>query len=106
MTPDDTTPEEFMDDAGLAPKSPGQPVMKTGKTKVVRKKLLKGEVEGAELKPEKVTQETTRLMKVVSITRSPKDRIAEIELRVKDGTLYNLEIDEGTAKAIAAVFDD
>jgi len=99
---DDTTPEEFMDDAGLAPKAP---VMKTGKTKVIRQDLTQAEVGEVTLSHERVTQEVTKLMKVVSITRKPSGRIAKIEMRLKEG-LVDLEIDEATARAIAAVFDD
>jgi hypothetical protein len=99
---DDPTPEEFMDDAALAPKPP---TMGNGKAKVIRKKLHEGEVIEAKVEPERVTQETTKLMKVVSITRKPSGRIAQIEMRLKAG-IVDLEIDEATARAIASVFDD
>jgi hypothetical protein len=97
----DMTTEEFMAEAGLSNVKP-EP-KKNGRA--VKKELLEGELGEPVILPETVTQETIKLMKTVSITRRPSGRIAEVELRVKDGTLYNLTIDEATARAIASVFD-
>jgi hypothetical protein len=100
--PDETTPEDFLDQAGLGPPAP---VMSSPSGKRVKKSLRDGAVEGVEMRPEEVTQTKTRLMKIVSLTRTPDQHIAVIELRVRGGKLYELEIDEATSRAIASVFD-
>jgi hypothetical protein len=65
--------------------------------------LLEGVVDAVELKPETVTTTVTKFMRIVSITRTPEQRIANIDLMLARGTVA-LEIDEATALAIAKVF--
>ncbi len=100
----DESPEEMMEASGLL--TPSTPPLEKSTGRRVKKSLVGGEVGEVELKPETVSQPKSKLMKVVTITRTSEGRIANIELRVKDGTLYDLEIDEATANAIASVFRD
>ena len=69
-----------------------------------KREWLGGEVVKAEVKPETLKMETTKMMKVVSITRTPTGRVASLQMRLKAG-LVQIEIDEATARAIAKVFD-
>lgn len=99
---EDLSPEEFMAEAGLSTTKAVEPKRSRASKKT---ELLEGEIGEVTLTPETVTQETVRLMKVLTITRRPEGRIAEVELRVKSGTLYNIVIDEATSKALAGIFD-
>lgn len=99
----DLSPEQFMEEAGLTMTTKPEPSIR--KTRGGKRELLEGEIGEVEITPETVLHETVRLMKVVSITRRPEGRIAAVELRVKDGTLYNITIDEATAKVLASIFD-
>lgn len=102
---DEISPEEFMDD--LQPsEAPKEPKMSKAGGRKVKKSLVEGQVGEISLRPETVTQPKTRLVKVLSVTRTPDQKIASFELRVKDGTLYEVEIDEATSRAITSVFDE
>jgi ribosomal protein S4E len=67
--------------------------------------LTEGKVESAELLPESTDRAVTKIMKVLTITRTPGGRIARIDLVVSGGRNIELEVDEPTARAIAKVFD-
>ena len=67
--------------------------------------LTQGSVQSAEVEPEEARGIITKLMKVVAIERRPNQRLAWIELKVEAGT-YDIHIDEATARAIVAVFDE
>lgn len=68
-------------------------------------KLLNGKVESAIVEPEPTKKVVVRLMKVISITRTPEGRVAHIQLSMPKMDV-GIHIDEGTARAIAKVFDD
>ena len=55
--------------------------------------------------PETMKGVITRIMKIVSIERTPNHKIARIQLKAQ-GSEFDIHIDEPTAKAIAAVFDE
>ena len=63
-----------------------------------------GKVEEVSIRVLDTTTTTVRLMKVVSITKTPGCRAATIILDTKDSQV-TLNIDEPTARAIAKVFD-
>lgn len=67
--------------------------------------LTDGKVEASEVLPDPTEKTVTKMMKTKTITRLPGGRIARIDLQLQRG-LVELEIDEGTARAIAKVFDD
>jgi hypothetical protein len=67
--------------------------------------LLEGTVEKAAVYAERTDREVVRLMKVVSVTRTPQTLISRMSLQTKAG-MYALEIDEPTVRAMARVFDD
>lgn len=97
--PDDEDLKEFLaEHSGAAPS-----FVKSG-GRQSKKSLLQGEVEGTSFPSNPGGLQKVRLMKVVSIERTDTTRIAHIDLRVKDGTLIKLEIDEATAASIHAVF--
>lgn len=107
MMPDSEmdSPEEFM--SGLQAAAPEAPkMMKPGGGRRVKKSLLEGEVSEAVLRPETATKDITKLMKILTIIRKPEGRILNAELRVKDGTLYFLEIDEATVTALYNLFQE
>jgi len=98
--------DEFLED--LEPpkaEEPPKPV-KRGASKVEEKSLEGGTIENVALKPETVPNERIRLMKVLTITRKPTQRIADFELTNASGQSYEITIDEATARAIASVFDE
>ena len=66
--------------------------------------LVDGTVLSADLVPETTTKAITKVMKPVMVTRTPEGRIANIQIVLARGVVA-LEIDEATARAIAAVFD-
>ena len=70
--------------------------------------FLEGEIDYAEVERDPTEKTVTKLMKVVSITRTPGGRIARIGFTLKKPKPRDieLEIDEPTARAIAKVFDD
>lgn len=70
----------------------------------VKKALLQGAVEAVSPQPNPGGLRKTRLMKVVTIERDDQTRVAHIDLRVQDGSLIKLEIDEATASALYQVF--
>lgn len=69
------------------------------------KSLVGGIIEEATLKPETVQKEVIRLMKVLTITRTPTQRIVDFQLTNSAGKQFDVTIDEATARAITALFD-
>lgn len=77
-----------------------------GKKKpLVKKELLNGVVEDAKVYAERTDKDTVKLLRVVSVTRTPNTLIARMALDTK-AALYALEIDEPTVMAMAKVFTD
>jgi hypothetical protein len=70
--------------------------------------LLGGKVDTSEVKTvDPARRGFTRMMRVKTITHHPEGRIAVIQLSLPKGKKdITLSIDEATARAIAAVFDD
>ncbi len=95
-------PEDYESILGLA--SSSAPTKLSPPAKKVHRALLDGEVRKSKVIPETVTSNVTKMMKVVSITRTPGGRIANVEMRVRDGSLYALEVDEATVNALVGVF--
>lgn len=79
--------------------------MSQPKKPLVKKELLEGVVDGAKVYAERTDKDTVKLLRVVSVTRTPKTLIARMALETK-AALYALEIDEPTVRAMAKVFDD
>ncbi len=75
------------------------------KKPLVKKELLNGTVEKAKVYAERTDKDVVKLLRVVSVTRSPKTLIARMALDTK-AALYALEIDEPTVMAMAKVFTD
>jgi hypothetical protein len=75
------------------------------KSTIVKKELVGGAVESSEVFAERTDRDITKLLRVVSVIRTPKSLIARIALQTK-AALYALEIDEPTAIAVANVFKD
>ncbi len=69
------------------------------------KQLTEGVVGEARVFAERVKQDVTKIMKVVSIARTARTLIMRAELQTKH-TTYALEIDEATVRAMVKVFDD
>jgi hypothetical protein len=80
-------------------------VKKVEEPEARRESFVGAEFVGAEVLPDPTTQTKTKLMKIVSITRTPGGRIARVDFNLKAGPI-ELEIDEPTARAIVKVFDD
>jgi hypothetical protein len=93
---------EYQELMGLS--SSNAPVMTKASGKRSKKVLAQGVVEKAQVSVDTNLRPSTKLMKIVSITRTATDRIAKIEMRVKDGTLFEIDIDEPTAQALVNVF--
>ncbi len=73
--------------------------------KVVKKELLGGAVEDSKVYAERTLKDVVKLLRVVSVTRTPESLIGRIALQTR-AAFYALEIDEVTARAIVKVFDD
>jgi len=67
--------------------------------------LINGAVEEPEVFAERTQREVTKMMKVVSITRTPQTLMARMFLTTQKDT-FELEIDEPTVRAMIRVFDD
>ena len=72
---------------------------------MVKKELLGGAVASAKVYAERVDKDTVKLLRTVSVTRTPKTLIARMALETKSA-LYALEIDEPTVNAMKKVFED
>jgi hypothetical protein len=73
--------------------------------KKVKAELFEGVVDSAGVYADPTIREITKVMKMISMTRSPKSLIAQINLK-SNGALLDLAIDEQTAMALAKVFTD
>lgn len=71
----------------------------------VHEHLLDGEVESAGVYAEMTDREIIKIVKLVSITRTPDTLIAQINLNV-GGKVRDIAIDEPTVLALKGVFDD
>lgn len=80
-------------------------VKKAAEPEVRRESFVGAEVVGSTVEPDPTAQTKTKLMKVVSITRTPGGRVARVDFNLKAGPI-ELEIDEPTARAIVKIFDD
>lgn len=78
---------------------------KAEETEVRRESFVGAELVESTVEPDPTTRSKTKLMKVVSITRTPGGRIARVDFNLKKGPV-ELEIDEPTARAIVKIFDD
>lgn len=67
--------------------------------------LLNGVVESAGVFKEMTDREIIKVVKLISITRTPDTLIAQINL-LTGGTLRDIAIDEPTVRALVKVFDD
>jgi hypothetical protein len=70
-----------------------------------QKQLVDGIVEDAEVFAERTQGDVTRIMRVISMTRTARTLIARVTLQTK-AALYALEVDEPTVRALVKVFDD
>jgi hypothetical protein len=70
--------------------------------------FLDGNIEHANVFLDPATQDKTRLMKVISVTRKAGGRVARIGLNITQPKPRDIEIelDEALARAIVKVFDD
>lgn len=102
MNEDDGAIEDLLDDLQQEEEEAPEPRRPARRA---TKSLVGGEIEGQTLKPETVQREVVKLMKVLTITRTPTQRIADLHLTNSAGKHFDIEIDEATAKAIAAIFD-
>jgi hypothetical protein len=75
------------------------------KSSVVKKELIGGAVESAQVFAERTDREIVKLLRVISVMRTPKTLIGRMALQTK-AALYALEIDEPTVMAMAKVFTD
>jgi len=95
-------PDEYEEAMGLTLEEP-KLTKPSGRGKV-KKSLVEGEILSSKVQSEVVPREITKMMKVVGITRTPTGKIGTFEMRVRDGTLYEIEIDEATVAAMAGIF--
>lgn len=70
-----------------------------------KRELLEGAVSKSKVYAERVDKDTIKLLRVVSVTRTPKTLTARMALETKSA-LFALEIDEPTVRAMVKVFDD
>jgi hypothetical protein len=77
----------------------------TEKRPWVKKEMVGGAVGEAQVYAERVQRETFKLLRVVSVTRTPSTLIAQMAVETK-AALFALEIDEPTVRAMCKVFDD
>jgi hypothetical protein len=70
--------------------------------------FLDGQIENAEAFLDPIKREKTKLMKVVTVTRTPGGRLARLGFTLTRPKPRDIEliIDEATARAIVKVFDD
>lgn len=92
--------EDFLDEIQQEEAVKPPPVRKQAKN------LVGGVIEEVVVKPEAVQKEVIRMMKVLTITRTPTQRIVDFQLTNSAGKLFDITIDEATARAIAALFDN
>jgi len=71
---------------------------------VKKMELTEGTAEEASIRPDPTEKAVTRVMKTLFITRTPGGRVATIVLDTPDSKV-TINIDEPTARALAAVFD-
>ncbi len=75
------------------------------KPTIVKKELLEGAVDSAKVYAERTDKDVVKLLRVVSVTRTPHTLIGRMALQTR-AALYALEIDEPTVMAMAKVFTD
>ena len=67
--------------------------------------LTNGVVEDIEVFAERTQRDVTKMMKVISITRTPQTLMARMSLTTQKD-VFELEVDEPTVRAMIKVFDD
>jgi|HubBroStandDraft_5_1064220.scaffolds.fasta_scaffold415942_2 hypothetical protein len=56
--------------------------------------------------PDSTDHEIVKMMKVIQIVRKPGGRMARLALTNSAGKLFDMVIDEATAKALSNIFDE
>jgi hypothetical protein len=79
--------------------------MSTDKPAAVKVELKDGTVANPKVYSERTETTVVKLLRVISILRTPKTLMARMALNTRAG-LYALEIDEPTVRAMVKVFDD
>ena len=71
----------------------------------IKKEILEGVVQKAAVYAERTDREIIKLLRVISVVRTPDTLIGRMAVQTK-AALYALEIDEPTVMAMAKVFQD